>query len=112
VGVDSYDHWPAATSASAWTSGHLGATSQGLSYWAAFATAHGKLLSVPEWGSRPPGRNMGGDNAYYVTQMHAFFARNASTLAYESNFQGDGGEYPPPSAVPSAASAYLQAYRG
>jgi beta-mannanase len=109
VGVDSYDNWPAATSASGWQT-QLNGT-QGLAYWLAFATAHGKLLSVPEWGNVSTGESAGGDNPAYVNDMLGFFQAHAARMAYESNFQGaaagsTGGSYAAHTTVPNAAAAY------
>ena len=64
VGVDSYDSWPPATTAAGWHSQLNG--KEGLDYWLAFAEAHGKLLSVPEWGNVSSGTSAGGDDPQYV----------------------------------------------
>jgi hypothetical protein len=108
IGVDSYDCWPAATTAAGWQS-QLNGT-QGLNYWLAFAQAHGKLLSVPEWGNLSSGASAGGDDAAYVRDMRAFFARNAAKIAFEANFQGGpssaGESYGPGTTVPKASAAY------
>lgn len=108
IGVDSYDWWPAATTASGWQS-QLNGT-QGLNYWLGFAEAHGKPLSVPEWGNVGSGTSAGGDDAAYVQGMWSFFAANAAHLSFEANFQGDasstGGSYDTGTTVPSAAAAY------
>jgi hypothetical protein len=94
IGVDSYDGWPAATSPQAWAEHYSGP--YGLRFWADFARAHGKQLSVPEWGVYPgtawAGHN-GGDNPYYVSQMFAFFREQADILAYEAYFNEPAGYY-------------------
>lgn len=111
VGVDSYDIWPGATSTAAW-SDHINGT-YGLNYWLKFAKAHGKKLSVPEWGVYPgsaqAGHN-GGDNAYYVKRMVNFFRANAKHIAYESYFNESASYYQGslygPTQNPKAATAY------
>jgi hypothetical protein len=106
IGVDSYDWWLPATTAAGWQS-QLNGT-QGLNYWLAFAEAHGKQLSVPEWGNVSSGTSAGGDDPAYVQDMRAFFAANAAHIAFESNFQGSstGGTYGVGTTVPNAAAAY------
>lgn len=109
VGVDSYDNWPAANSASGWQT-QLNGT-QGLAYWLAFATAHSKLFSVPEWGNVSTGDSAGGDDPGYVNDMLGFFRAHAAQMAYEANFQGaaagsTGGSYAAGATVPSSAAAY------
>jgi hypothetical protein len=109
VGVDSYDNWPAANSPSGWQA-QLNGT-QGLAYWLAFATAHGKLFSVPEWGNVSTGASAGGDDPGYVTDMLAFFRAHAVQMAYEANFQGaasdsTGGSYAAGTTTPKSAAVY------
>jgi glycosyl hydrolase family 26 len=94
VGVDSYDGFPAVKSAAAWNTQLNGAF--GLTFWANFARAHGKKLSVPEWGVYPgtawAGHN-GGDNPYYIAKMFEFFRAHAGELAYESYFNEPASYY-------------------
>jgi hypothetical protein len=108
IGVDSYDSWPAATTAAGWQT-QLNGT-QGLNYWLAFASAHGKPLSVPEWGNVGASYSSGGgDDPQYVQDMRGFFAANAAHIAYEANFQDSasaGGGYGTGTTVPNAAAAY------
>ena len=108
IGVDSYDSWPAATTAAGWQKQLNGP--QGLDYWLKFAKAHGKLLSVPEWGNVAIGSGAGGDDARYVTDIRAFFAAHAAEIAFECNFQGSqsttGASYGPRTSVPAASAAY------
>jgi Glycosyl hydrolase family 26 len=106
IGIDSYDWWPPAKTAAGWQS-QLNGT-QGLNYWLAFAEAHGKRLSVPEWGNVSVGTSVGGDDPQYVRDMRAFFAANAAHIAFEANFQGSstGGNYGVGTTVPNAAAAY------
>jgi hypothetical protein len=94
VGVDSYDGWPGVRSAAAWDEHVNGA--YGLKFWANFARAHGKKLSIPEWGVYPgtawAGHN-GGDNAYYVAKMFGFFRKYAKEMAYEAYFNEPASYY-------------------
>lgn len=65
-----------------------------LNYWSAFAQRHGKPLSIPEWGvnNKPDGHG-GGDNPYYIEQMHAFINNPSNHVGYHSYFcfqAGDG----------------------
>jgi hypothetical protein len=108
VGVDSYDWWPSARSSGGWHQQLDGP--QGLNYWLAFAKAHGKQLSVPEWGSIRYGRSSGGDDPRYVKDMRAFFAANAQNLAYEAIFQGPVGSYANGHLMPAAAQAYKASF--
>lgn len=116
VGVDSYDAWPGATSQNAWQTQYEGRF--GLKFWADFASAHGKPLSVPEWGvnlgTQFRGHN-GGDNGFYLAKMVEFFRANASRLAYEAYFNEPDAYFKSavfdPVQNPQASSAYLRAYR-
>jgi hypothetical protein len=96
VGVDIYDaSWkgypypsPCSTECrlsrqtSSWTD-----ISEGLYKMRDFAVAHGKLVSLPEWGvwSRSDGTG-GGDDPFYIEQMHAFIANPANRVGYEMYF--------------------------
>ena len=108
IGIDSYDSWPPATTAAGWQQQLNGP--QGLNYWLNFAKAHGKLLSVPEWGNVAIGTDAGADDAQYVNDMRAFFAANASEIAFECNFQGTksttGASYGAGTSIPKASAAY------
>ncbi len=107
IGIDSYVWWPA-VSAGGWYQ-QLDGT-QGLNYWLAFAKAHGKRLSVPEWGSIRYGETAGGDDPRYVEDMRAFFAANARYVAFETIFQGAVGNYESGHSMPAAARAYKAAF--
>ena len=60
----------------------------GLLYWADFARARGKRMSLPEWGlwRRPDGHG-GGDNAYFIEQMHAFVDDPRNRVAYQGSWR-------------------------
>lgn len=114
VGVDAYDMWPAATTSRNWKNQLHGR--YGLNFWLRFATAHGKKLSVPEWGVYPglaARRASGGDNPYYVGRMVSFFRANARHLAYEAYFNESASYYRGslfgPTQNPKAARAYKRA---
>ncbi|OJH39610.1 glycosyl hydrolase [Cystobacter ferrugineus] len=57
-----------------------------LSKFRAFAQAHGKQLSVPEWGVNDAATHGGGDNTYYVEQMLEFIFNPANNVGYHSYF--------------------------
>ena len=103
IGIDSYDWWPSVASGG-WQKQLNG--KQGLNYWLAFAKAHGKKLSVPEWGNKRSGRTAGRDDPQYVRDMRAFFAANARHIAFESIFQGSVADYNAGHTMPNAARAY------
>jgi hypothetical protein len=110
VGIDNYDQYPATLTRAAFD--RVAASPDGLDYLYAFATAHKKRFAVGEWGV-VTGPRGGGDNAFFVNAMFAWFAAHASGLAYEAYFNQCG-----PSTVvtdlfrcgpanPRAAAAYL-----
>jgi len=103
IGIDSYDWWPSVTSGG-WQTQLNG--KQGLNYWLAFAKAHGKKLSVPEWGNKAYGKSAGGDDPQYVRDMRAFFAANAPDIAFEAIFQDSAAGYDAGRTLPNAAQAY------
>ncbi|HVU72257.1 MAG TPA: glycosyl hydrolase [Mycobacteriales bacterium] len=82
VGVDAYDRqWFPVKDEASWK--HYRTMSYGLDAWPAFAKAHHKKVSVPEWGLYP---SETGDAAFYIAKMHTWFKNHASILAYESYF--------------------------
>ncbi|MBE3203471.1 MULTISPECIES: glycoside hydrolase family 26 protein [Parafrankia] len=92
IGIDSYDQWPASTTAEIFDKQCNQAV--GLCAAIAFARAHGKQFSVPEWGlvassGTEAGRSgqAGGDNPVYIQQMYETFRANADVLAYETYFK-------------------------
>jgi hypothetical protein len=105
VGVDVYDvnvngsfypYPPAcdqrcreAAQTAAWNESIMGG-SRGLLFWRDFARAHGKPLSIPEWGIwlREDGLG-GGDNPAFVRRMHAFIVDPANRVAYQIYFEYD-----------------------
>jgi hypothetical protein len=83
IGIDNYDHYPAATTRAAFD--QAAQAPEGLTWLYDFARAHGKPFSVGEWGV-VSGTGGGGDNPAFVTWMHAWFAAHATELAYEAYF--------------------------
>jgi hypothetical protein len=108
--------WPALNSQSVWNQTYLKTASNhspvGIGAWLAFATSHGKKLSVPEWGVNNGGGGGGGDDAVYVQFMHDFFKANASQIAYESYFNSQCPNFCilPSGKNPQAASRYKQLF--
>jgi Glycosyl hydrolase family 26 len=102
VGVDVYDEswmpatypWPATAAAEeiearrrrVWKTEILGGA-HGLAFWSRFARSHGKPLAVCEWGvkKRPNGHG-GGDNPYFVEQMHQFLNDPANHASFHCYF--------------------------
>jgi hypothetical protein len=68
---------------------------RGLAFWSGFARSKGKPMSLPEWGmwQRSDGHG-GGDNAYYIQQMHDFITDPENNVAYQAYFESrnDKGE--------------------
>ena len=115
VGADFYDGWPASVNDAAFDAKCGAGTADfpiGLCRYAEFARAHGKRLSVPEWGIRnqaPPGG--GGDNPLFIRRMAGFFAANADILAYEAYFDLQDGRYQlSTGANPRSAAAYTSLF--
>ena len=108
VGIDSYDWWPAATTAAGWNEQLNG--KQGLNYWLEFAKAHGKKLSVPEWANARYGRSVGGDDPQYVRDMRSFFSANARYLSFEAICQSPIGWYAGGRLMPKAAAVYTTVF--
>jgi hypothetical protein len=89
IGVDVYDRgWgpngaPIADPVTRWN--QLETEQYGLNWWAAFSQSHGVAISVPEWGLEyQSGWNGGGDDPYFINQMHAWMQTNHP--AFESYF--------------------------
>ncbi len=76
IGTDQYDN-----PGTSWSQ-DLNSTG-GLLYTAAFAKAHGKLVSVPEWGLN------GSDDPTFIDLMHTFIAAPGNRVGYSSYFSDD-----------------------
>jgi hypothetical protein len=109
IGVDFYDMWPAYPDWLRWSLDYRRTQRggpRGLGAWLAFARAHGKPLSVPEWGTTPTASG-GGDHPAYVRAMRDFFHANAADIAYETYFNiGPGFQLWPSPVYPRSAAAY------
>jgi hypothetical protein len=110
VSLDMYDAWynhPDATPEQRWANIVTGTKQGGLTFWAAFATAHAKPIALSEWGLVDKYASMagtgggGGDDPYYIQQVHDWL--NTHQVAYESYFNKDAangkhkldnGQYP------------------
>jgi hypothetical protein len=113
VGVDFYDMSPAYPDRLRWSLDYLRTERggpRGLGAWLAFAKAHGKPLSVPEWGTTPAGSG-GGDHPAYVRAMRDFFHAHAADIAYETYFNiGPGFQLWPSAVHPRSAEAYRERF--
>lgn len=89
IGIDSYDHYPAAPTAAAFTAQCDG--SNGLCTAITFARTNGKRLGVGEWGVSSCGGGGGGDNPLYIEQMYNTFHANADVMGYETYFEDPTG---------------------
>jgi hypothetical protein len=107
IGIDAYDAGvsiPAVGQSRRFQS--LASEPNGLYAVEAFAAAHGKPLSIPEWGTL----STQGDDFAYVTGMGNFIASN--DVAYNSWFNaGDGSVYQlNPAKAPLSLAAYVAAF--
>jgi len=111
VGVDVYDEswikdgypWPAGASAEViearrtlvWNDALLHGD-HGLAFWSKFARAHGKPLTIPEWGvnNRVDMKDQHGglDNVYFIEQMHRFIMDPTNHIAFHSYFDVQAGD--------------------
>jgi glycosyl hydrolase family 26 len=89
IGLDAYDQgWAPGWQDPVLRWNDMMNTTYGLKWHRDFAKAHGKPMTFPEWGLfiRPDGHG-GGDNPYYIEQMHAWITRNR--VAYHIYFNVD-----------------------
>ena len=110
IGVDAYDTGvPAAVPFNdRWS--YLYNQADGLGAVEAFAVAHGKPLSIPEWGLGPalqPGKGQGGDDPAYVNGVASLVATD--DVAYESYFDS-GAQGMQFFNSPESMGAYQQAF--
>ncbi|MFO1073815.1 MAG: hypothetical protein U1E17_14300 [Geminicoccaceae bacterium] len=89
----------------------------GIATWLAYAKGKGKRLAIPEWGIAGPRyicNDPGFDNPLFMQLFHGFLQTNASSIAFESYFNGNAGGSPsggthkiaPATWNPRAAAAY------
>jgi glycosyl hydrolase family 26 len=118
IGLDVYDQaWgvdgaPVADPAVRWQ--QLVTNPGGLAWQAAFAAAHHKPLSYPEWGltQRKDGHG-GGDDPTFITNMHAWIASH--NVAYQSYFDldtSDGLHALGTKTFPLASAAFRRLFGG
>jgi hypothetical protein len=111
VGVNYYDGWPALSTQSAWDSQYNASYKggpYGLGAWYQFARSRGKQLACSEWGINA-GRYGCIDNPLYIENMHDFFMRNSSGIAYENYFnQKSYHQINPGTRNPKASAKYRQ----
>ena len=108
IGIDAYDNsgisLPRVSNPARWAA--LAREPDGLDAIAAFATAHGKPLSIPEWGTV----TTQGDDGDYVIHIGAFVANN--DVAFQSWFNaGDDDIFQlNPVKAPLSVAAYVKAF--
>jgi hypothetical protein len=108
IGIDAYDSsgisLPSVHDPARWAA--LTREPEGLDALEAFASAHGKPLSIPEWGTV----DSQGDDANYVTEMGAFVASH--DVAFQSWFDvgRDGIPELSWSQGPLSLAAYIKAF--
>jgi hypothetical protein len=109
VGMDVYDEdiwWKIADPDARWEQEYL-TSDHGLDWLKSFASAHGKSVSIPEWGT---GGSGSGDDPAFVSHMHDWLAANNAVYAsyWNSNSAYTGqlseGQYP------NAAATYRQLF--
>ena len=87
VGCDTYDwHHTKSLNEQGWAATQRPNDSPGIADVADFARAHGKGLTIPEWGLASPAEGGAGDNPYFIAKMRGFFEDNADILVLESYF--------------------------
>ncbi len=99
VGTDLYDN-PTVT----WDQG-LQMTG-GLGYIANFARAHGKPMSIPEWGLS------GGDDPTFIDDVHAFIADTNNRVAYSSYFSDNAVVNSDITQFPSSETEFTKDFGG
>ncbi len=105
----------------AWRNWIVSEERHGLNFWRKFAEREGRPLCLPEWGvaERKDGHG-GGDNAYFIRQMHAFIHDPANNIAWHCYFDVDPRDphhqlspFPDgrPTKFPRAAEAFHELFR-
>lgn len=85
IGIDAYDWWPGYTNQEN-ISHHLH-QEFGWNWWLAFAKAHNKKFTLPEWGIAPANENSGGDNPKYINFVYSWLKENKEWIQMECYFQ-------------------------
>lgn len=110
ISMDHYDHWElVAKSDAAFAKAMRPRGGPGLGDAADFARKRNKAFAVPEWGV--VGNQWGGgDNAFFIKKMHAFFMSYRDVLVYECYFSEPASYIKNalfgPVQMPKAAAAY------
>jgi hypothetical protein len=116
IGLDVYDRSLGGGESAAQRWNDLVHQQYGLQWQATFASAHSKPIAFPEWGlvHDPDATNVGGDDPYFIQQMHAWFASH--NTAFEDYFDGpeDAGSTfaIADGSFPDAAAVYLRLFGG
>jgi hypothetical protein len=84
IGLDVYNFKHEGTPEERWNNFYVKAEF-GLEWHRDFALKHGKRMSYPEWGV-----GNFGDNPFFIQQMHDWFMKNESSIAYAAYFDVDG----------------------
>jgi putative cell wall-binding protein len=95
IGLDAYDQgWMANYQDPAVRWNGLLNAPYGLNWQKSFAAAHGKQMTYPEWGLtiRPDGHG-GGDDPYYIQQMHDWIISNDVAYALYFEFDAPDGQH-------------------
>lgn len=91
IGIDNYDHYTGSPNQSVFDS--VGNGPDGIYTIGNFARAHGKQMSIGEWGvATCEGGNGGGDNPFFIQAMYNTFMKYSDIMSYEAyfNYSGDG----------------------
>lgn len=85
IGIDAYDDWQVTRNGS--TPAKVALLNRAYN----FAVAHGKWVSVDEWGLHHTnsGHAEGGDNPAYISAMYNWIKTHRSRVAWETYFQDD-----------------------
>jgi hypothetical protein len=108
IGVDAYDqsnaHADSPAGFAKWA-----AMPFGLDAWYRFAQAHGKPMSLPEWGLNARGE---GDNPEFIRGMHSWLAQRSTGIAFEAYFNWSKGTLKnslhDPVQMPKSSKVYAQ----
>lgn len=95
IGTDQYD-----SPRSSWVDDLDG--TGGLAYTAAFARAHHKPMSIPEWGL------YGQDDPSFIDLMHGFITNPANHVAYDSYFADDAPVDTDITSFPASEAAFVR----
>jgi beta-mannanase len=113
IGPDLYDHFPSYPDQSAWDANYnltQNGSPHGIGAWIAFASAHNKPMTFPEWGLD---RNNSTDNPFFINKMADTFAtlRSQGKLYWESYFNLEGCTFQVTDGCnPNASAAYVQRF--